>query len=75
MNTDQIVIALIAERDKLNAARKEEEDLIRELQVSGPRLLNGLRRHRWQTDERETELRYIHRYCDLIISSDYWPSK
>jgi hypothetical protein len=55
--------------------RKEEEDLIRELQVSGPRLLNGLRRHRWQTDERETELRYIHRYCDLITSSGCGASK
>jgi hypothetical protein len=55
--------------------RKDEEDLIRELQVSGPRLLNGLRRHRWQTDERETERRFIRRYCDLITLSDCEISK
>jgi hypothetical protein len=50
--------------------RKDEEDLIRELQVSGPRLLNGLRRHGYGSKEPEAERRFIHRYCDLITSSD-----
>jgi len=50
-------------------SRKDEEDLIRELQVSGPRLLNGLKRHRYQTDEREAERCFIHRFCDLIVST------
>jgi len=49
--------------------RKAEEDLIRQLQVSGPRLINGLRRHRYQTHEQEAERSFIQRYCDLITST------
>src|SRR5438094_727430 len=41
--------------------RKDEHDLIREMQVSGPRLINGLAAYDYKAAEPETERHFIHR--------------
>lgn len=46
---------------------KDERELIRELQVSGPRLLNGLVAYDYQATKPETERLFIRRFCDLLV--------
>jgi hypothetical protein len=47
--------------------RSEERRIIRELQVSGPRLINGLVAYDYATCSEEEERRFIQRFCDLIL--------
>jgi hypothetical protein len=48
---------------------KDERELIRELQVSGPRLLNGLVAYDYRSTEPAAERLFIHRFCDLLLNS------
>ena len=48
--------------------RIEERSIIRELQVSGPRLINGLVAYDHAGCTKEEERRFIQRFCDLILS-------
>ena len=47
---------------------KDEYELVRELQVSGLRLINGLAGYKYNTTLLDKERGYIRRFCDLIIA-------
>jgi hypothetical protein len=66
--TCRIMLLFKKASDDRKDRRKYEHRLTRELQASGVRLMNGLARHNYKSDEVKAERQFIQQLCDSLIS-------